>query len=123
MPKTQTLSRESILTAAPPLALEVVEVPEWGGSVAVRELTGAERDAWEASVLGDDGKPSDQAMTNARAKLVVRSVVDDDGTRVFGDTDIEAVGALSARGLNRVFEVACRLSGLTAGDVEELAGN
>jgi hypothetical protein len=123
MPKLKTLSRESILTAAPPLAFETVEVPEWNVVVTVREMTGSERDSWEASILGDDGRRSEEAMTNARAKLVVRSVVDDDGARVFGDADIEAVGALSARGLNRVFEVACRLSGLTSADVEDLTKN
>ena len=44
------LSRDEIL-AASDLTKELVEVPEWGGSVYVRAMTGTERDSYEESVL------------------------------------------------------------------------
>lgn len=110
--------RETIL-AADDLPREKVDVPEWSCAVYVRALTGAERDAFEASVI-QDGKAT---LDNIRAKLVVRSVVDDAGARVFTDADAAALGAKSGKALNRLFPVAQRLGGLTEADVRELAGN
>ena len=49
--KVVFLNREAIL-AAEDLPRELVEVPEWGGAVYVRALTGAERDQFEASKIG-----------------------------------------------------------------------
>jgi hypothetical protein len=105
------------------LLFEDVEVPEWGGTVRVRGLTGAERDAFEAEMVERKGKKVHLDMQNFRAKLVVRSVVDEAGKRLFTDTDALLIGRKSAAALQRVFEVAQRLSGLSDTDVEELVGN
>ena len=52
------LTRDKILSADD-IRSERVKVPEWGGEVIVREMTGAERDEWEGSVVrreeGEDG--------------------------------------------------------------------
>ena len=112
------LTREEIL-GAPDIVEETVEVPEWGGSVRVVGLDAAGRDAFETSIL-DEGKVSTE---NIRAKLVAVSIRDETGARVFGPGDIEALGAKSAKALDRVFAVAKRLSGLADTDVEDLRGN
>ena len=116
------LTRDAILQADD-LPTEDVEVPEWGGTVRVRGLTGAERDAFEASIVEQRGKKTHFNMVNLRARLVALSVVDEDGKRVFSDSDVKALGHKSAVALQRVFKAAQRLSGLTAEDVEELAKN
>ena len=59
-------------------------------------------------------------LKNVRAKLVARSVVDESGARVFDDADVLKLSDKSAAGLQRVFEVAQRLSGLSDEDVDEL---
>ena len=59
-------------------------------------------------------------VANLRAKLVARSVVGDDGEPVFTQQDVAALGELSAAALDRVFEVASRLSGLSEADLEEM---
>ena len=119
----ELLTREQIL-GADDLPTETVEVPEWGGAVRVRGLTGAERDALESSMISQHGKDVQIKLANLRAKLVVRSIVDVTGARVFSDDgDVMALGRKSALALQRVFEVAQRLSGLTAADVEELTKN
>lgn len=117
--KTALLSKESIL-AAQDVATERVEVPKWGGAVLVRGLTGAERDAFEGEVVQRAGRDVKTNTRNMRARLVVLSVVDEQGNRLFGFADIETLGAKSARALDRVFGVAMRLSGLRDEDVEEL---
>lgn len=116
------LTREQIL-AADDLSIEDVPVPEWGGIVRVRGLTGAERDGLEAETVSLQGRTPHMKMENFRARLVARSMVDDAGKRLFTLRDVEALGQKSAVALQRVFEVAQRLSGLSAGDVEELVKN
>lgn len=114
------LSREAILGASD-LPSEDVAVPEWGGVVRVRMLTGAERDRFEASMLVRGGKKLDFNMQNVRARLVALTVVGEDGKRLFTDGDVEALGQKSAAALNRVFTVAQRLNGLKEDAVEAAA--
>jgi len=116
------LTREAILNASD-LLTEVVEVPEWGGSVIVRGLSGAERDHFESSVVEMDGKKVKVKSENMRAKLVALCVVDETGARIFSDQDVAALGQKSAAALDRVFQAAQRLSGLTEVDVQELEKN
>lgn len=116
---TSYLSRDAILSA-PDLEYEDVRVPEWGGVVRVRGMTGAERDQWEAALLDGDKKLTRRQV---RATLVALTVVDEQGRRLFSEEDVERLGAKSARALQRVFNVAQRLSRLSLEDVEKLEGN
>lgn len=120
------LGRDAILRAAA-LKTEEVKVPEWADPdtgadvVLVRELRGRERDEWEASLAVMRGKSMVPDVANVRAKLVARCVVDGpDGDPVFTQQDVAALGELSASALDRVFEVASRLSGLSETDLEEM---
>ena len=109
--KDDILQREDILTRD-------VEVPEWGGTVRVRGMSGVERDKFEASLIveeapaertapaqGTDGDVK-TSMDNVRAKLCAWCIVDGDGARMFADADVVALGAKSAAALDRVFDVA-----------------
>jgi hypothetical protein len=128
------LSRDEIL-AAEDLATEDVNVPAWDGTVRVRALTAKERDAFEASCMRErpkldaTGKPIPGQMeytrdpANMRAKLVVRTVVDEAGKRLFKDNDAPLLGEKSASAVDALFDVAARLSGLGESDVGELEGN
>lgn len=120
--KFKALSKADILSADD-LPAETVKVPEWGGAVRVRSLTGAERDAFEASMFEGTGKKARMNSANLRARLVALCVVDEAGERLFADEDVEALGAKSAAALDRVFSAAQRLNGFTSADVEELEGN
>jgi hypothetical protein len=114
------LSRDDILKAADNEP-EEVDVPEWGGTVLVRGMTGRERDAFEMSMLqpGRGGRRTIDPA-NVRAKLVARCVVDDDGNRLFSDADVAELGGKSAAAVDRVYAVAARLSGMGAEDQEDL---
>jgi hypothetical protein len=119
------LGRDAILKASA-LRTEEVRVPEWmdpdtdADTVLVRELRGRDRDEWEASLAVMRGKQMVPDVANMRAKLVARTVVGGDGEPVFTQQDVNALGELSAAALDRVFEVASRLSGLNPADVEEM---
>jgi hypothetical protein len=116
------LTRDAILQAQD-LPKELVSVPEWGGEIYVRALTGAERDAFEQTIVERKGKSTKMNLKNMRAKLVALTTVDEEGKRIFSDSDAELLGKKSAAALNRVFEVAQKLSGLTPEDVDELTKN
>lgn len=113
------LTREQILNAAD-LQTEKVAVPEWGGSVLVAGLTGTERDRFERDSLQGKGTNVKLNYINLRARLLVLSVVDENGKHIFTRDDVDALGRKSAVALERVFEAARRLSGMTDSDLEEL---
>jgi hypothetical protein len=113
------LSKEQILQADD-LKKQVVEVPEWGGAVLLRELRGRERDAFEE---GSMDKQRNVTMTNMRARLVALSAIDEEGERLFTAKEAVELGDKSATALNRLFEVCCRLSGITSDDVDKLEKN
>jgi len=115
-----TLKRDDILKVQD-IQTELVHVPEWGGDVYVKGLDGTERDLFEASFVENRGKGNTRIkLENIRAKLVALTACDENGERLFASKDAEALGKKSAAALQRVFEVAQRLSGLTPDDVEEL---
>jgi glutaminase len=116
------LSKDQILNA-PDTEYETVDVPEWGGKVRVKTLTGDERDSYEQSLIDQRGNVTGPKLAGAQARLCALTIVDDDGKRLFTDGDVKALGAKSAQALNRVFDVAIRLSRMTQKDVEELVGN
>ena len=113
------LDRDAIL-AASDIQTELVEVPEWGGSVFVKGMTGAERDRFESGIIAFGDKSEKIDMRDLRAKLCSQTIVNDKGKKLFTAADIKALSNKSAVALQRVFEVAQRLSGLTEADIKEL---
>jgi hypothetical protein len=113
------LTRDAIL-AADDHKTEVVQVPEWGGEVVVRGLRGRERDEFEASIVERRGRQMVPNTANIRAKLVVLCCVDDDGKPLFNKTDVEQLGEKSGAPIDRIYEVAAKLSGMTDEDMNEL---
>jgi hypothetical protein len=102
------------------LKTEIVPVDEWGGNVIVSELMAADRDAYEQSMWNDRGNGRLVAnRANARARLVVKVLVSPEGVRLFNDDSADALGAKSAAVVDRLFDVAIRLSGMEQEDVEE----
>lgn len=116
------LTRDQII-ACQDIKTEEVQVPEWGGSVLVRGLTGEERDAYEATLMQLRGTDAKLNLANARAKLVARSVVDDAGNLLFSDRDVAQLAKKGAAALQHIFDVAQRLSGLTKSDLDDLTKN
>ena len=116
------LGRDAILDADD-RKYEVVDCPEWGGKVRVWNLTGAQRDAYEESIVKTNGSSRQINLANARAKMVVLAVVDGDGRPVFTSDDVRALGRKSAAPIERIFDAARSLSGMSEEDVEKLAEN
>jgi hypothetical protein len=107
------LSRTAIL-AAEDIQYELVEVPEWGGTVRVRSLTGTERDQYDAESwsMTHGGKDAQAALTDFRVRRVARAIVDEDGASMFGAADIAALGRKNGAVIDRLDDVVTRLSGM-----------
>jgi hypothetical protein len=115
------LKRKDVVSVSD-IKTETVSVPEWGGEVLVRGLTGEQRNQFEMSVLDSQTKAVN--LDQITAKLVAASVVDESGKQLFDQPgDVEMLGGKSAVALYRVGTVAQRLSGLTKEDVDELLKN
>lgn len=115
------LNKDAIL-GQDDLVTKDVEVPEWGGEVRIRMLTGAERDEFESSMakLGKDGK-QELNLANLRARLVAKCAVNEDGTKMFQTrNDVAALGMKSSAAIARIYEACQELNGMTQADVDEL---
>lgn len=114
------LGKAQIL-AADDIDYEDVPVPKWGGEVRVRGLSGIERDKYEKSLIRMKNGQQEPNIDFATARLVAWCAVDENNSRLFhGEDEVKELAAKSASALQRVFDVACRLSGLTQSDVEEM---
>jgi hypothetical protein len=110
------LSKSQIL-AANDLPTQDVDVPEWGGTVRVRGMTGKERDAFIGSINTGKGKPNVDAI---QARLLSIALVNEDGTRMFSDAEMDALQDKFSGALDEVFLVAQKLSRLTPASADEL---
>ena len=95
-----------------------------GGSVFVKTLSAEEREEFENLFINDDGKRKPQTeITNLRAFLVSLSVVNENGERVFTTDDVEELNRKNANCIERIFNVAQRLSALREQDIKALTKN
>lgn len=115
--------KDQFLALQNKLKIESVKVDGMTDPVYVRTLTGRERDAFEASCFQQKGKDRVLNTENLRAKLLVRSICDASGERLFTDADVVLLGNMPSDVLDTLFAKAQELSGLGAKDVEEMVGN
>ena len=114
------LTKDAILNAQDLQRVEV-EVPEWGGTVWIRTLTGNQRDVFEASLMKANGKT--QNLTNVRGRFAALVVCDESGTQMFNDAEAMKLGEKSAAALNRIWDAGTQLNGIGEEAVKELEKN
>lgn len=119
----------TILTAAQILQADdikkvLVFVPDWNGSVYVRGATARERDEYEQSLVytkvKDDKTEVVENSDNARARFVVKCVVDESGNRLFTDDQADALGKKSAAMVNLLFQKIQSMSAMGKKAMDEL---
>jgi len=113
------LSADQIL-AADDRKYEVVPVPEWGGDVRLRSLTGAELDEFENSMERTVGNKVVRDVRNVRAKLIAMSAVDASGQLLFTKGQVIKLGSKNAAPMMRLFQAVQRLSGIDDEAVKEM---
>jgi len=103
----------------------VVKVAELDGmEFTLRELSGTERDKFEAWTISEvDGKRTINT-TYLRARLVALCMLDEGGARMVPDSEITTLSdGLSSSVLTTLFTAAQKLNGLDGAAVEDAAKN
>lgn len=115
------LTKAAIL-AADDRRLEPVEVPEWGGTVYLREMSGAEREGYLEALRKRTGPEGTLTrFRNLQAELLVQVLVDERGAPLFDADEVDALGGKSGAVLQRLFAHAAEMNGLNA-EAEDEAG-
>lgn len=110
------LSKAKILSANDVKLSDPVPVPEWGGDVYIKTLSGTERDAFEEAY-------AEQKMKSFRVRFLVLTLSDDSGERLFSDADVPALSNKSSIVINRLFEKAWSHNAFTNEAVEALGND
>jgi hypothetical protein len=105
------LSKDQILSVND-RPTETVDVPEWGGSVILRTMSGLERNDYDASNMKRVGDSYEADTSNMYAKLLSRCLIDEDGKPLFTEADFGRLGTKSAKVLSRLFDKASAMNGL-----------
>jgi hypothetical protein len=123
------MSATKLLTAADILAavdyqIELVPVPEWGGSVYVREFSAAHREQFDTLLTAgadDEGEGGEVKadVRNVRCRVVALTVCDVKGDLLFTVEQAEQLATKSDAAVGRVWEVAARLNKLRRKDRED----
>ena len=97
------LTAESILQAED-FSYADVECPEWGGTVRVRSLSGAQRVTLRKAI--------DAGQSDVDEMLCVMSIVDEDGNRIFNRNQIGELSKKNTIAITRIAKRVLEISGL-----------
>lgn len=100
-----------------------VDVPEWGGHVFVKTISGFARDQYEQSLIKMKRGRADADLTNQRAKFVVMVACNEEGNLLFNPNDADWLGNKSASAIHRIYTEAVRLNGMDDEAESELKKN
>lgn len=100
------------------IGIEPLDVPEWDVKLEIRGMNGKARAKFmKAAVATPDGTPNYEQFF---ADLIIASAFDPEtGDQVFDPADRDVLNEKSGAAINRIADVAMRLSGLTTGAVEQ----
>lgn len=109
-----TLSRDQIL-GADDRKTDEVEVPEWGGSVRIRSMSGAELQEYVRAVA----ETKDEVDNVDDVLLLVHfSIVDDSGNRLFpAKDDVKLLAEKNIHVLNKIAQACMGVNGLDQKEV------
>lgn len=113
------LSKDQIVSADD-AGRELVAVPEWGGEVYVKVMSGTERDDFESWCAKASKREN---FVNLRAKLLSLCLVSENGSRLFSDNEMQSLGNKSGVVIARLYVKAREVNAFDKKDVEELEGN
>lgn len=119
------MDKTSVLTALKSRSdakrkIEAVEIE--GETFYVRTLSGAERDGYdyETHVLLQKNLP---VVQNFKGRLLCRAICDEQGNRLFTDSDAETLGGFDPSIVNALYVAASRLAKLDGTAIEDAEKN
>jgi len=116
------LNKEAIFAAEDSDTI-TLDVPEWGGSIRLRPMTGQQRAEWEYWATKRADKNGDSDFRGIRERLIISCVVDDDGKPLFDAGDLDELAQKNAMVLDRISDKCQEISGMKTDSVEDAAKN
>ena len=116
------LTKDQIL-AAEDIKTDTVPVPEWGGEVQIKMLTGTEYGQLQATMHAGKSKDAAKNLIDFYARLAASSIVSPGGARMFSASEVATLGGKSAAALQRVCDSAMKFNRIGADAVDELTKN
>lgn len=105
------------IKGADDIKTRTVAVPEWGGEVLVKSMTGRLRSNLEQKVS------SNAAHGDVKMMIVTSCCVNEDGSPLFTLADKKWLAEKAAAPLETIFEAACKMSGIGIEADEDAEGN
>jgi hypothetical protein len=126
MIKKKVLGREAFLSASSKLRKELVDVPELGGSIYIRELSGKQLLQYNERIESLQ-KANPELTPSSSLELICLMVslvaCDEEGNLLFTEEDVKALMDNSFVVLNRLAQKALELSGINPKAVAEVTDN
>jgi len=123
MADRKCLTAAQILAADPP-SVESIDVPEWGGAVTLRALSGFDRLLMAEKLVSRPESNADNLRN--MAVLLSWAIADEQGNPLFEPGGADAVNALARKNadvLVRLGTHALRMNGLSTDSLDEAEGN
>lgn len=117
------LSKEQILAAMerPDVATDEVNVPELGGKVRVREMTGSIRNRVEATYATIRSGGDSKQLDTVTVQLVAACVLDEDDRPMLSVNEVKRLMAAKPRAVFRLRDAIMDISATDEDDLESLA--
>ena len=120
------LTGEQIRQAARDTKIERAKmtVPEIGGDIYVRGMSGIERQRiTESHRIRKGGRAGQLNLPLLLIAIAARVIVDEDGNRLLNDGDVEVLGRLPSGVIDRIISKTNELSGMTDEESDELGND
>lgn len=114
---TSSGTADDLFSVKPPL--DKLYIPEVGKHFFVRVCDAREIDVYRRSITVGKGTNTSLNQMGMRAKLAVLALANPDGSRMFADGDVGRLQKLPAIVLERIFDRARKINGLTDEDTDE----
>lgn len=98
-------------------------VPMTKGKMRIRSISDLDRIEYELAETNEEGEVDIQQLARRRARLVALCAVDDNGTRLFAESDVEKIARWDAGLLKRTYVECSRHCGINDAEVERFGKN
>lgn len=97
------LNKNEILSFSPGRKTKKIRVKPWGGDVLIRGVSAGELDHIEAIETAFEKDPL-AVTSHVRARVCAYFLANEDGSRMFGDSEVDQLNSLSAAGMTVVYQ-------------------
>tara|TARA_Y100001973_G_scaffold103364_1_gene170460 strand:+ start:567 stop:920 length:354 start_codon:yes stop_codon:yes gene_type:complete len=115
------LTKDQILQAIDAKTIEF-DIPEWGGSILLRGMTGKARNEYEFWASSQN-KHDVADFRGIRERLIISCAVDESGNPLFTIDEIDQLAAKNSEIIDRIHAKCQEICGMSPESVEEAEKN